>query len=55
MTLKDLLKSKSISEDEDKRAQDAIQKLTDRYIEQIEKLLAKKETDLIKLLKKKEM
>jgi ribosome recycling factor len=47
--LKDLLKNKSISEDDDKRAQDAIQKLTDRYIEQIEKLLSKKESDLMEV------
>ncbi len=45
--LKDLLKSKAISEDDDRRAQDAIQKLTDRYIAEIDKALAAKEVDLM--------
>jgi ribosome recycling factor len=46
-TLKDLLKDKSISEDDERRAQDDIQKLTDRYIAEIDKLLQTKETDLM--------
>ncbi len=45
--LKDLLKSKAISEDDDRRGQDDIQKLTDRYIAEIDKALAAKETDLM--------
>jgi ribosome recycling factor len=45
--LKDELKAKTISEDEDKRAQDDIQKLTDRHIAEIDKLIAEKEKDLI--------
>jgi ribosome recycling factor len=45
--LKDLLKSKEISEDEDRRAQDEIQKLTDRYISEIDKILQVKETELM--------
>ncbi len=45
--LKELLKSKAISEDDDRRAQDAIQKLTDRYIAEIDKALAAKEVDLM--------
>lgn len=45
--LKDLLKSKTISEDEERRAQDDIQKLTDRHIAEIDKALAAKEADLM--------
>jgi len=45
--LKDELKAKTISEDEDKRAQDDIQKLTDRHIAEIDKLIAEKEKDLM--------
>lgn len=45
--LKDLLKAKSVSEDEEKRAQDDIQKLTDRFIVEIDKMLSVKETELM--------
>ncbi len=45
--LKELLKGKAISEDDDRRAQDDIQKLTDRYIAEIDKALAAKEVDLM--------
>lgn len=45
--LKKLLKDKSISEDDERRAQDDIQKLTDRYIAEIEKALAAKEAELL--------
>jgi len=45
--LKDELKAKTISEDEDKRAVDDIQKLTDRHIAEIDKLIAEKEKDLM--------
>ncbi len=45
--LKDLLKQKKVAEDEDRRAQDDVQKLTDRYIAEIDKALAAKEADLI--------
>ncbi|WP_298291060.1 ribosome recycling factor [Thiomonas sp.] len=46
-SFKDLLKAKEISEDEDRRAQDEVQKLTDRYIAEIDKLLAQKETEIM--------
>jgi ribosome recycling factor len=46
-TLKDLLKAKSVSEDEERRAQDDIQKLTDRYISEVDKALQAKEADLM--------
>jgi ribosome recycling factor len=45
--LKDALKKHEISEDEERRAQDEIQKLTDKYVAEIDKLLAEKEKDLM--------
>jgi ribosome recycling factor len=45
--LKDLLKQKKVAEDEERRAQDDVQKLTDRYIAEIEKALQAKEADLM--------
>jgi len=45
--LKDLLKQKKVAEDEERRAQEDVQKLTDRHIAEIDKLLAAKEADLI--------
>lgn len=48
-TLKELLKDKSISEDEERRAQDEIQKLTDKYIAEVDASLAAKEKDLMEI------
>lgn len=45
--LKEALKKKQITEDEDKRAQDAMQKLTDRYVADIDKLVHAKEQELL--------
>jgi ribosome recycling factor len=45
--LKELLKQKKVAEDEERRAQDDVQKLTDRYIAEIDKLLQVKEADLM--------
>ncbi|MDE1942272.1 MAG: ribosome recycling factor [Betaproteobacteria bacterium] len=45
--LKELQKSKSISEDEERRAQEDIQKLTDRFVGEIDKQLAAKESELM--------
>jgi ribosome recycling factor len=45
--LKDLLKDRKISEDDERRAQEDIQKLTDRYIAEVDKLLHAKEADLM--------
>ena len=47
--VKDLLKEKDISEDEDRRAQDEIQKITDKYIEQVDSALSAKEKDLMEI------
>lgn len=48
-TLKDLLKEKEISEDEDRKAQDDIQKITDKYIAEIDVILAEKEKELMSM------
>lgn len=45
--LKDAVKHKTISEDEERRAEEEVQKLTDRYIAEIDKALAAKEADLM--------
>ena len=45
--LKELLKEKEISEDEERRGQDVIQKLTDDFVAKVEKALSEKETDLM--------
>jgi ribosome recycling factor len=45
--LKDLLKQKKVAEDEERRAQDDVQKLTDRSIAEIDKLLQQKEAELM--------
>ena len=45
--LKELLKSKAVSEDQERRAQDEIQKLTDKHIADIDKMVAAKETELM--------
>nr|WP_272902998.1 ribosome recycling factor [Xenorhabdus sp. Sc-CR9] len=45
--VKALLKEKEISEDEERRSQDEIQKLTDSFIKKIDEALANKETELM--------
>ncbi|MDR2212094.1 MAG: ribosome recycling factor [Pseudomonadales bacterium] len=45
--VKDLLKEKSISEDDERRAEQNIQKMTDNHIAQIDKKYADKEADLL--------
>ncbi|MEJ2345165.1 MAG: ribosome recycling factor [Gammaproteobacteria bacterium] len=47
--LKELLKEKEISEDEEHRGQEAIQKLTDQHIAEVDKLLESKEKDLLEV------
>ena len=46
-TLKDLLKNKSCSEDEERRAQEDVQKLTDKYVAEVDKQFAQKEVELM--------
>src|SRR5271165_4033809 len=45
--LKDLLKKKEISEDDERRAQDDIQKLTDKFVGDIDRLIADKEKEIM--------
>jgi ribosome recycling factor len=45
--LKELLRQKKVAEDDERRAQDDVQKLTDRHIAEIDKLLQVKEADLM--------
>jgi len=45
--LKKLLKDKDISEDQERRVQDDIQKLTDRHVADIDKLIAQKEAEIM--------
>ena len=47
--LKDLVKAKTISEDDERRGNDIVQKLTDQYIAAIDHELAEKEKDLLTL------
>ncbi len=44
---KELLKNKEITEDEERRSTDQIQKLTDKFIAEVDQLLSTKETDLM--------
>ncbi|MCL6408353.1 ribosome recycling factor, partial [Dickeya dadantii] len=44
---KALLKDKAISEDEERRAQDDVQKLTDNFIKKVDVALAEKEAELM--------
>lgn len=47
--LKELLKEKEISEDDDRRGQDMIQKLTDGFVAKVEEALLAKEADLMEI------
>jgi ribosome recycling factor len=46
---KALLKEKKISEDAERQAQEEVQKLTDRYIQDVDKMLATKEAELMEI------
>jgi ribosome recycling factor len=45
--LKNALKDKLVSEDEERRSQEQVQKLTDQYVKEVDSVLEKKETDLM--------
>jgi ribosome recycling factor len=45
--LKKMLKDKACSEDEERRAQDDIQKLTDKFVSEVDKLITEKEKELL--------
>ena len=47
--LKDLVKEKLISEDDERRGHEVIQKLTDQHVKEIDELLAEKEKDLMEI------
>ncbi len=47
--LKTLLKEKDISEDDERRSEEEIQKLTDKYVAEVDKLLGEKEKDLMEI------
>ncbi|WP_300317400.1 ribosome recycling factor [Idiomarina sp.] len=47
--IKDLLKEKEITEDEERQAEEEIQKLTDKYVKQIDEALKAKEEDLMEI------
>jgi ribosome recycling factor len=45
--LKKLLKDKACSEDDERRAQDEVQKLTDKFVLEVDKLVAEKEKEVL--------
>lgn len=45
--LKKLLKDKAVSEDDERRAQDEVQKLTDKFVAEIDKIMAEKEKEIL--------
>ena len=47
--IKSLLKEKDITEDEERRAQDDVQKITDQYVAKVDALLEEKEKDLMEI------
>ena len=47
--IKELEKEKEISEDDERRAQDEVQKITDRFVAEVDKALAAKESDLMEV------
>jgi ribosome recycling factor len=47
--LRDMVKEKLVSQDDDRRAQDEIQKLTDKHIAEIDQVLAEKEKELMQV------
>ena len=47
--LKTLMKDKDISEDDERRGEELVQKLTDEYVKKIDELLAEKEKDLMSI------
>ena len=48
-SLKKLLKDKEISEDDERRSQEDIQKLTDKFVAEIDKLVTRKEAEIMEV------
>jgi ribosome recycling factor len=46
-SLKKLLKDKAISEDDERRTQEEVQKLTDKFVAEVDKLVVEKEKDVM--------
>jgi ribosome recycling factor len=44
-----MLKEKLVSEDDDHRAQDEVQKLTDKYVGEVDQVIAEKEKELMQV------
>lgn len=47
--IKQLLKEKEITEDDDRRAHDEVQKITDKHVAEVDKLIEAKEKDLMEI------
>jgi ribosome recycling factor len=47
--LKDLVKEKLISEDDERRGEEIVQKLTDQYVKEVDRILEEKEADLMSI------
>ena len=47
--VKDLLKEKMIGEDDERKAEDDIQSITDKYVAEIDQVLAEKESELMEI------
>jgi ribosome recycling factor len=47
--LRDMLKEKLVSQDDDRRAQEEVQKLTDKHVHEIDQILAEKEKELMQV------
>jgi ribosome recycling factor len=47
--LKEMLKEKMVSQDQERRAQDEVQKLTDRFVAEIDQVLAAKEKEILQV------
>ena len=46
-SLKKLAKDKEISEDDERRSQDEVQKMTDRFVAEIDKIISEKEKEIM--------
>lgn len=47
--LKEMLKEKLISQDDEKRAHDEVQKLTDKFVAEVDQVFAEKEKELLQV------
>jgi ribosome recycling factor len=47
--LKEAVKEKLISEDDERRGEESVQKLTDKYVKEVDQVLAEKEEDLMSI------